>query len=60
LVAKGGQEEIDAIVVTIMHRHLDRHQKMEAWRLVQNLSNKPLSNQLIVKILDAKGDLVAE
>lgn len=53
-VASGGQREIEAMTATIMYRHLNRVQQMEAWKLIRSLDSRPLTGKLVDKVLDIK------
>ncbi|MBL1415647.1 MAG: hypothetical protein COB27_002035 [Moritella sp.] len=53
-VASGGQQEVEAMTATIMYRHLNRIQQMEAWTLIRGLDSRPLTGKLVDKVLDTK------
>lgn len=53
-VASGGQQEVEAMTATIMYRHLNRIQQMEAWQLIRGLDSRPLTGKLVDKVLDTK------
>lgn len=52
MVANADQEVVQALCATIIYRHLDRMQRMEAMELVQGLKNRRLISKLISLILD--------
>lgn len=49
MVKGAGEPEIDAMVGTVLYRHLDRHQKIFAMRSIRELANRPLMGQLVTK-----------
>ncbi|MCG8610408.1 MAG: hypothetical protein MI864_07715 [Pseudomonadales bacterium] len=49
-----GEREIDALAATIMYRHLDRIERIEAMTLINSLPNKRLVNMLVTKAVDTK------
>lgn len=51
LIENAGQDEVDAICATILYRHLNRNQKMEAMAIIKRLGNKRLISILIDNVL---------
>jgi len=56
LIKAAGDEELEAISGVILHRHLDRFQKVEVWKLIRKIGkrNRPLEGKLTDLILNAK------
>lgn len=49
MVKDGDEAMLDAMVGTILYRHLDRHQKMFAMKSIRELESRPLMGQLVNK-----------
>jgi hypothetical protein len=56
LIKDGGELEIEAISGVILHRHLNRFQKMESLSLIREVGkeNRPLEGRLIDLVVDTK------
>lgn len=51
LIKNGSQSDINAICATILYRHLDRNQKMDAMAIIKGLKNQSLGTKLVDKVL---------
>jgi len=56
IIKNAGEEELQAISGVILHRHLDRFQKIEVWKLIRKIGkrNRPLEGKLTDLILNTK------
>lgn len=51
-VKGAGETEIDAMVATILYRHLDRHQRIHAIKSIRQVKNGPLMGSLLEKAIN--------